>query len=283
MKAQRIKAGGKLIAIRVFHEPDAKIQRGKAIVPIPELGAMACNFETFTGQEIRSWQLETPEAIDGIKAALKAEAWATRNGKPAQLRETWYLERTPKGHKTAADFVGAWLEAEARQLDREAARRNPPVMANKGAAESVDIRQSTRAALLTMMREQFPQTFVAMKAGHDDETTFRAYAADVWARRGSLDADTLAQLAGDKSFTHWLKLALAKPGSVDPWKWKLACGWIQNGWHALDDDALAALLNEWTGEARTPKAWRKAAQRIGLVSSRRPGAPELHPVLLPKE
>jgi len=253
-------------------------------VPIPEFGSMAFNVEIWAGLAVKEWALPKARTIEGVKARHRVEVWQTARGTPKRLTEIWWAASIPQGHETISKFVLDYIVAESRQLATEAEEQSPPILIDKGGdADPVDIRANAHAVGLKLLGEQYPQTFEALRLKQDNETLFRAYSADLWALHGTPDAGAFNQLAGDQKFTAWLNSALNNPGEVARWKWQLALGWILEGLHALDDKQLAAAMNSKTGEALKPSGWRKRATRLGLVSSRSPGAPEKHPVSLPKK
>ncbi|MCX6916963.1 MAG: hypothetical protein NT167_28655, partial [Verrucomicrobia bacterium] len=160
---------------------------------------------------------------------------------------------------------------------RVPARAEPPITAVK-LQGSVNIRECQRRAGEKLLRQEFPRLFRARDNKLKPAEVCKAYIADLWALQGKAPTvAALEELAIDSGFTRWLSAALAKPGRrIEAAEWALALGWIRDGLYRMDPEALAKTLNERTGLSLKGEAWYRRALRLGLVSDRRPGAPEKH-------
>jgi hypothetical protein len=281
MNAQRITAPGERqpFAVRFFNQESPQpISTGRIMVA-PELGAILHNVETYNGLGFRERRLRKPVEVGGIKSKFCVEVWQLRDGTESRICQTWHLARIPKGHKTGANFVQWILDQEDKQLSAKAAAESAPLHVEKSSDKPrVELRAKHRAACLKLLRREYPHLFRALETKRTKEETRKAYIADLWARDGKAPAvAALEKLAADSGFTRWLSAALAKPGrKITGAEWALALGWIREKYFAMAPDALRAALNERTGLKLSCEAWRKRADRLGLVSALKPGRPEKH-------
>jgi hypothetical protein len=237
--AQRLRphTGGDYFAVRYIFEQHSgmEIRTGGRIVPIPEFGAMAYNWELH-GLAAFEWNLDKPIDKDGIKAWHRAEVWHTHDGQATQLAEEWLASEIPAG-LTFVQFIFECIEAEQKQRRLELAKVVPkPAESMKklwGNDEQmlIDHRRNVREVCERLLRREYPQTFRSLDQKASNEETRKAFIADNISNTGvAPEAEDLEKLLHDPSFIDCLSRAFDKRGhKVPPEEWTLACGWGQMG------------------------------------------------------
>ncbi len=273
--------GAKPFAVRLFMPENTAIEAGKEIRPLPELGAIACNFELFNGREVLPFKLKKPQTVHGIKATVRAEVWKTLNGVRKRLAEEWYATHAPKKFESFADFVDAFIETEKKaicsQLPKNAANNVSTKSIRRGADEKpVDHRVNAKEVTLDLLKREYPNFFKALESKLSDEEQRKAFIADLRAIHGNFpDVEDRAALWYDIGFNHWLNRAMTSPGhKVTRDEWELATGWILRGYYRMTNAELEKALNGRTKANLKGDSWRRKAQRMGLVNSLKTGRPE---------
>lgn len=283
--------GAKPFAVRLFIPSATRIEAGKEVRPLAELGAIAYNFEWFNGREVLQFDLEKPQTIHGIEATVRAEVWKSLEGVRKRLTEEWYATRTPKGCESFAHFVNAYVEAEQTEKENELVAKMASIAPNQVSTKPVrrgedekpvDHRANAKEVTLQLMKREYPNFFKAREAHLSDEEQRKAYIADLRAIHGiSPEVEDCASLWSDTGFARWLNRAMTAPGrKVTPAEWALATGWIPRGYYRMTDSELEKALNDRTGSNLKGDSWRRKAQRMGLVNARKIGRPE-NPSQLP--
>jgi len=272
-------------AVRLFAPARTSIEAGKEIRPLPDLGAIAIDFESYDGCRVFGFKLRKPESVHGIKATVRAEVWNTRAGELKRLAERWYARRTPKGFESFAHFVKAFLESEQKQRQNELVAKMPNTTPEtistkplrRGEQETrIDHRENAMGVTLDLLKREYPNFFNAREKHLSDEEQRKAYVADLRAIHGVFpDVEGCASLWSDTRFNEWLGKAMTTPGhKVTREEWALAQGWIPRGYYRMTDAELKKALNERTGLNLKGGSWRRKAQRMGLVNALRHGRSE---------
>jgi hypothetical protein len=279
MKAQTVTIPGqkKPFAVRFLFPTEAEpqpIKLGAGIATIPEVGGVVYNIELCDGFAVRCTRLKKPVTVGTIKARLSAEVWQTWKGERKRLLQQWYADSVPEGYKTLTAFIAQTLAEEAKE-DRAPTRAQPRLTAQKSQG-LVDIHESQHAAGRKLLRQEFPRLCQSLEHGDSPAVVCKAYVADLTALNG-VAPEVEGNLLRDSGFIRWLSAALARPGrKIESAEWTLALGWIRDGYFAMAPDALRAALDERTGLKLSAEAWRKRADRLGLVNARKLGRPEKH-------
>jgi hypothetical protein len=277
MSAQTVTIRGqkKPFAVRflfpVGSEPQP-IKPSAGITVWPEFGAVVYNLERYDGFAVKSWPVK--KQVGSIKARLRAEVWQTYKGQRKRLYQEWFAVKVPEGYKTLTAFITEILTEESKNAPTPT-QAKPPITVEKPQG-LVDIRASQRKAGEKLLRQQFPQLFRARDNRLKPAEVCKAFIADMTALNGvAPEAD--GKLLQDCGFVHWLSAALASPGrKVSAAEWILATSWISDGLYKMEPEDRAKTLNRRTGLQLKAEAWRKRAERVGLVTARNPGAPERH-------
>ena len=291
MATQRVRnpQDGKHFAVRYIFEQSSgtEIKTSGRIFPIPEFGAVAYNFEKYSGEIIFYGRLNKPLDKDGIKARFWAEVWKLQNDQPKLLVEYWIASELPEGI-SFGDFVMQSKKAEANQRQIEFGRNapKPAVSLKRPSREAeetqIDHRQNVRDVCEKLLRREYPQTYRALDQKAGPEEIRKAFIADNISNIGvAPEAEELGKLFQDSRFIDWLSSALDRRGHKVPGEdWTLATGWVKWHFYRMNDSELEKALNERTGLKLKGDSWRRKAQRLGLITARKIGRPE-NPSALP--
>lgn len=274
--------GSKHFALRYTIEQSpsgTEVKANGKVLPIPEFGAIAYNWETH-GLVAFEWELDKIIEENGIKARYRAEVWHAQNGEAKQLAEIWYASEIPSD-LSLVEFIGQWLRAENKQKLAELKKLAPkPIQSTKqlpGNDEEiqVDHRQNVRAVCDRLLRREYQQFFRAFDNRLSQSEIRKAFLADCIALGIPHKVEeTFDVLINERGFQSWLAAALKKPGrKVSPEEWELALGWISQGYHRMNSTELEKALNERTKLKLKGDSWQRKARRLGLISSRKPGPP----------
>jgi hypothetical protein len=274
-----IRGQKKAFAVRFLFPVDSEpqpIKPSAGIAIMPEFGGIMYNIELYDGFAVKCYPLKKPVEVGSIKARLRAEVWQAHKGERKRLYQEWFAAKVPEGYKTLTAFITEILTEESKKVPTPT-RSEPPITVEK-LQGPMDIRASQRKAGEKLLRQEFPRLFRARDNKLKPAEVCKAYIADLWALDGKPPSvAALEKFLADSGVTGWLSAALAKPGrKIESAEWALVLGWIREGYYAMEPDALCAALNERTGLKLSAEAWRKRADRLGLVNSRKLGRPEEH-------
>jgi hypothetical protein len=257
----------------VDNEPEP-IKQNAGITILPEIGGILYNIEFYDGLAIKCWTLKKPVKVGCIKAKLRAEVWETQKGERKKLYQEWFAAKVPEGYKTLTAFIGDTLAKIAKGI-RPPSEAEQAVIAEKPEGR-INIRPAHKIACEKLLRQEYPQTCRAFDNKLKPAEVCKAFIADMTVLNGVQPGADI-NLLQSPSGVVWIRDALNRPGrKISAAEWTLALSWIRDGLYKMAPEALAKTLNERTGLSLKGEAWYRRARRMGLVSDRRPGAPEKH-------
>ena len=213
--------------------------------------------------------------------ALEGVDWAEDGETLLRMWEQTWFET-----KKQAD---AALTQKAGQL-REQAKKALAAQAAEDARKQSPNEEDLTKARLTVMREQYPDTFGAMDKlatvepgarPEAVESLFRAYAVDLVrlhkpANLG--DVSPFKSLPADASFILELAKAYRAQSPLDTVDVEIAARWFAAGYDKMSLTDYTRAINTVTGAKLKPDAMKKRRlKKLGLLSARPEGRPEGRP------